>query len=49
MHQRISPYFLNVPQNVHDWLRAQSTKGGDTAETAVVFVDEQLKVILPLT
>ncbi len=28
---------------MHDWLSDQIAKGGDSAETAVVFVDEQIK------
>lgn len=39
----IALFLEYVPQNLHDWLRAQITKGGDSAETAVVFVEEQLK------
>jgi hypothetical protein len=39
----IALFLEYVPQNLHDWLSAQITKGGDSAETAVVFVDEQLK------
>lgn len=39
----IALFLEYVPQNLHDWLSAQITKGGDNAETAVVFVDEQLK------
>ena len=39
----IALFLEYVPQNLHDWLSAQITKGGDSAETAVVFVDKQLK------
>ena len=39
----IALFLEYVPQNLHDWLSAQITKGGDSAETAVVFVDEELK------
>ena len=39
----IALFLEYVPQNLHDWLSSQITKGGDSAETAVVFVDEQLK------
>lgn len=39
----IALFLEYVPQNLHDWLSAQITKGGDSAETAVIFVDEQLK------
>ena len=39
----IALFFEYVPQNLHDWLSAQITKGGDSAETAVVFVEEELK------
>jgi len=28
---------------LHDWLSAQISKGGDSSEAAVAFVDEQLK------
>jgi hypothetical protein len=39
----IALFLEYVPQNLHDWLNAQIAKGGDNAETAVVFVEEQLK------
>jgi serine/threonine protein kinase len=39
----IALFLEYVPQSLHDWLSAQVTKGGDSAETAVVFVEEQLK------
>lgn len=39
----IALFLEYVPQNLHDWLSAQITKGGDSAEAAVTFVDEQLK------
>nr|WP_080946773.1 hypothetical protein [Orientia tsutsugamushi] len=39
----IALFLEYVPQNLHEWLGAQIAKGGDSAETAVVFVDEQLK------
>jgi thiamine kinase-like enzyme len=39
----IALFLEYVPQNLHDWLSAQITKGGDSAETAVVFVEKQLK------
>ena len=39
----IALFLEYVPQNLHDWLSAQITKGGDSAETAVAFVDKQLK------
>lgn len=38
----IALFLEYVPQNLHDWLSAQITKSGDSAETAVVFVDEEL-------
>lgn len=39
----IALFLEYVPQNLYDWLSAQITKGGDSAETATVFVEEQLK------
>lgn len=39
----IALFLEYVPQSLHEWLSAQIAKGGDSAETAVVFVDEQLK------
>jgi thiamine kinase-like enzyme len=39
----IALFLEYVPQNLHDWLNAQIAKGVDSSETAVVFVDEQLK------
>lgn len=39
----IALFLEYVPQNLHDWLNAQIAKGGDSAETAAVFVEEQLK------
>lgn len=32
-----------IPQHLYQWLNLQIAKGGDTAESAVTFVDEQLK------
>ncbi len=42
----IALFLEYVPQNLHDWLNAQIAKGVESAETAVVFVDEQLKASL---
>ncbi|MCX7116343.1 MAG: hypothetical protein NTW94_00215 [Legionellales bacterium] len=39
----IALFLEYVPQNLHEWLSAQIAKGVDSAETAVVFVDEHLK------
>lgn len=39
----IALFLEYVPQNLHSFLSAQIAKGGDSAEKAVAFVDEQLK------
>ncbi|MDX2049588.1 MAG: hypothetical protein SFT93_00190 [Rickettsiaceae bacterium] len=39
----IALFLEYAPQNLHEWLSAQIAKGGDSAETAVVFVEKQLK------
>lgn len=39
----IALFLEYVPQNLHAWLSAQISKGDDSAETAVAFVDEHLK------
>lgn len=39
----IALFLEYVPQNLHSFLSAQIAKGDDSAETAVAFVDEQLK------
>lgn len=41
----IALFLEYVPQNLHDWLSVQIAKGGDSAETAVAFVDVQLREI----
>jgi hypothetical protein len=39
----IALFLEYVPQNLSEWLSAQIAKGDGSTETAVVFVDEQLK------
>jgi serine/threonine protein kinase len=39
----IALFLEYVPQNLHSFLSSQMAKGGDSAEKAVAFVDEQLK------
>jgi len=39
----IALFLEYVPQNLREWLSAQIAKGDGSAETAVAFVDEQLK------
>ena len=39
----IALFLEYIPQTLHEWLSYQIVKGGDTAESAVNFVDEQLR------
>ncbi len=39
----IALFLEYVPQNLYEWLPAQIAKGGDIAESAIAFVDENLK------
>ncbi len=39
----IALFLEYVPQSLHEWLSDQIAKGSDSAETAVLFVDKQLK------
>ena len=39
----ITLFLEYIPHNLYEWLSAQIAKGGDTAELAVTFVDEQIR------
>jgi hypothetical protein len=41
----IALFLEYIPSNLHDWLSDQMTKAGESAEKALVFVDQQLQAI----